>query len=376
MYDALPSFETIGQSMRLGVLLAAFLLPLPALAADLSVVHIYNWSNYIAPETLTDFTKATGLKTDYKTYDHNETLETALFVGNSGFDVVVPTATPFFARQVQAGLFQPLPKEKIPNLKNLDPALMKLVSEADPGNRYGAIYQWGTNGLGFNPDQIKARLPKAVTNSWELILNPENAAKFKGCGIAFLNSASEVLPIILHYLGKDPNSESPADLQAAIDNMKKLRPYIRYFDSSRYIDDLAEGKICLALGWSGDVGIAEERAETEGRGVTVNYRIPQEGTILWFDMLAVPADAPNPDGAFAYINFVLDPANIAKISTAVTYANAVPASRPMIEDEVRNDPDIFPPPEVKQRLFFIRQASSHFERLRGKAWQRMVDGVE
>lgn len=338
------------------------------------IVQIYNWSDYIGETTLDDFTKATGIKTKYDVYDNNDVLEAKLLVGKSGYDVVVPTAQPYLASQIKKGLYQKLDKSKIPNIANLDPKLMERLASADPGNEYAVIYQWGTNGIGYNEDKIKERMPDAPLDSFDMVLNPDVVKKFADCGVTMLDSATEILPIVLNYLGKDPNSTDPADLKAAEEHMMKIRPYIKYFHSSQYINDLANGDVCLSLGWSGDVVQAASRADEAENGITIKYVIPKEGTIVWFDTLAVPADAPHPDEAFAFINFVLDPQVMAGITNYVAYANAVPGSLEYIDDEIKGDPTIYPPPEVQERLFVVKSSTDEFERARSDVWTHIRAG--
>lgn len=352
---------------------AAFAVAGPGLAFA-ETVNIYNWSDYIGETTLEDFTAATGIETNMDLYDGNEVLEAKLLAGNAGYDVVMPTAQPYLARQIQAGVYQKLDKSKIPNLKNLDPALMERVATADPGNEYAVIYQWGTNGLGYNVDMVRERLPDAPLDSWDLLFKPENAEKLADCGISLLDSPVEVLPIALKYLGKDPNSEDPEDLKAAEELVMQIRPYVKYFHSSQYINDLANGDICLALGWSGDVIQAQARAEEAGNGQEIAYVIPKEGTLIWFDTMAIPADAPNPDAAHAFINFILDPEVMAGITNYVAYGNAIPASLPMIDEEIRNDPAIFPSDEVRENLFAMKEASPRYDRERTRTWTRIRTG--
>lgn len=345
----------------------------PPASAD-QVVQIYNWSDYIGETTLDDFTKATGIKTKYDVYDDNDVLEAKLLVGNSGYDVVVPTAQPYLSRQIRQGLYQKLDKSKIPNIKNLDPKLMEQLANADPGNEYAVIYQWGTNGVGYNEEKIKERMPDAPLDSFAMILDPEVVKKFADCGVTMLDSATEILPIVLNYLGKDPNSQDPADLKAAEEHMMKIRPYIKYFHSSQYINDLANGDVCLSLGWSGDVIQAASRADEAKNGQVIKYVIPKEGTIIWFDTMAVPKDAPHPDAAFAYINFVLDPKVMAGITNYVAYANAVPGSLEFVDDEIKGDPTIYPPPDVQKRLFVVKGTTDEFERQRAEVWTHIRAG--
>jgi len=339
-----------------------------------NTVNIYNWSDYIGETTLEDFTAATGIATRYDLYDSNDVLEAKLLAGGSGYDIVVPASEPYFERQIKAGIYQPLDKSKLPNLKFLDPDLMDKVSAADPGNAHGVIYQYGTTGFGYNVDKIEARMPDAPIDSFDMLFKPEIVASFADCGVTMLDAANEVIPLVLNYLGLDPNSEDAADLQSAEAVLTAVRPYIRYFHSSQYINDLASGETCLAIGWSGDVIQARTRGEEAQDPQRIAYVIPQEGTMLWFDMLAIPKDAPNPDAALAWINFVLEPEVMAGITNYVAYANAVPNSLQYVDEEIRNDPTIFPTPEVRSRLFVQRVPSPEADRERNRAWTRIKSG--
>ncbi len=340
-------------------------------AAEAPKVAIYNWNDYIGADTLETFTKATGLETTYDVYDSLETLEQKLLVEHSGYDVVVPTAEPTLSRLIQAQALQKLDKSRIPNLKALDPALMRLVSGADPGNAYGVIYQWGTIGLGVNPDQIKALLPDAPLDSWDLLFKPEIAAKLAPCGITLLDSEIDVIPTVLHTLGLDPNSEKPEDLERVEAVLMALRPYIKAFVADQTIDMLARGEACLAFSYSGDALQARERAQAAGGTHHVAYIIPKEGAEVWFDTLAIPADAPNPAGAYAFINHVLRPEVMAGISNTVHYANAVPQSLPMLAPAVRDDPAVYPPAEISAKFFTVTAISAEGEAARARLWARI-----
>ena len=339
-----------------------------------NTVNIYNWSDYVGETTLEEFTKATGIETRYDVYDSSDVLEAKLLAGSSGYDVVVPPFEPYFAREIDAGIYQKLDKSKLPNLKNLDPDLMGKVANADPGNEHGVIYQYGTNGFGYNVDKIDERLPGAPVDSWDMLFAPDVVAKFADCGVTLLDAANEVIPLALNYLGKDPNSEDAEDLKAAEALLMSVRPYIKYFHSSQYINDFASGEICLALGWSGDVVQARMRSAEAKDPQRIAYVVPKEGTMLWFDMLAIPKDAPHADAALAYINFVLDPKVMAGITNYVAYANAVPASLQYVRDEIKNDTTIFPTPEVRKKLFVQRVLSADAERERNRAWTRIKSG--
>ncbi|HSD74283.1 MAG TPA: polyamine ABC transporter substrate-binding protein [Steroidobacteraceae bacterium] len=347
--------------------------PAGAASAEEKVVNVYNWSDYIAEDTVANFEKETGIKVNYDVYDGNEVLETKLLAGNSGYDIVVPSAS-FLERQIKAGVFRPLDKSKLPNLKNMDPEVMQRVALHDPGNQYGVDYMWGTTGIGYNSGKIAKAFPNAPVDSWSLVYEPQNAAKLKGCGIAVLDSPSEITATVLSYLGKDPNSQSPDDLAQAEATLLKIRPFIRYIHSSKYIDDLANGEICVAVGYSGDVLQARDRAAEAKNNVEVKYAVPKEGTIIWFDMMAIPKDAPHPDNAHAWINFIMKPEIAGAISNAVNYANGNKESLPFVNDDVKNDPGVYPPPEVKAKLYPDLAETPEFTRLLNRTWTRFQTG--
>ncbi len=361
--------------MNYRLLLSAFasLAALPALAQG-QELHVYNWSDYIAEDTVAKFEEATGIDVVYDVYDSNEVLEAKLLAGGSGYDVVVPTSN-FLQRQVGAGVYQPLDKSKLPNLANMDPALMKAAEAYDPGNAHSVIYMWGTLGIGYNAAKVAERLGEdAPTDSWALVFDPQYAAKLADCGISFLDAPSDMMQLALAYLGLDPASTEAEDLQAAADALLAVRPYIRYFHSSQYISDLANGETCVAVGFSGDMFIAAARAEEAGTGVEVAYSVPAEGTQQWFDMMAIPVDAPNPEAAHAWINFIMDPQITADITNYVWYANANTASMPLVDPEVAGDPAIFPPPEVTAKLFPTVVYDARTDRLLTRLWTTVKSG--
>ena len=337
------------------------------------VVNVYNWSDYIDPQVLKDFEKQYGIRVNYDVFDKNEVLETKLLTGNTGFDVVVPSA-PFLELEIRAGALEKLDKSQLPNLRYLDPAVQRGVEQYDPGNEYAADYMWITSGLGYNAQALQARIPDAPLGSWRLLYDPAVVSKLKDCGVTVLDEPTEVIGTALLYLGKDPNSESPADLAAAMKVLMGIRPYVRYVNSSRYIDDLANGEICLALGWSGDVKQAEVRAQQAGRTYTIAYSIPREGAVENFDVLAIPANAPHPGNANLFINYLLDPHVAARNSNLVKYANGDLASRQYLEKSVREDPGIYPPPGVMQTLVPERAKSMQFMRLLTRAWTGFKTG--
>jgi putrescine transport system substrate-binding protein len=341
--------------------------------ADDKVVNVYNWSDYIGEHTVADFEKATGIKVRYDVFDSNETLEAKLFAGHSGYDVVVPSSG-FLGRQIKAGIFQKLDRSKMPHLSNLDPELLKRVASLDPGNAYGVPFYWGTVGIGYNVDKIKQRIPDAPIGSWDLLFKPEYAKKLADCGITMLDAPSDVIEVALKYLGKSPYSDKKADIDAAQKLLMGVRPYVKYFHSSRYIDDLANGEACLSLGWSGDVFIAKSRAEDAKNGVKLEYYIPKEGTQIFFDMMAVPADAPHPEYGMMFIDFMLQPQIAANNTNFVKYPNAVPSSLPMVDADIRNNPAIYPPPDVLANTFPDKIASPALDRLRTRAWTTVKTG--
>jgi putrescine transport system substrate-binding protein len=337
------------------------------------VVNVYNWSDYIDKATLEQFTKETGIKVNYDVFDNNEVLQTKLLAGNTGYDVVVPSAS-FLELQIKAGVFQKLDRAKLTNWNNLDPGILERVAKHDPGNQYAVNYMWGTTSIGYNVKKVQAIDPAAPVDSWNLILDPKWAAKFKDCGISVLDAPDEVVGVVLAFLGRDPNSEKAEDLAAAEEVLMKIRPYIRLINSSQYIDSLANGDICVALGWSGDILQSKARAAEAGQGVDIALSVPKEGTIIWFDMFAIPADAPHPNNAHQFINFMMRPEVAAANSNAVHYANGVGASKDLIDPSVRNDPGVYPPPETMDKLFPNLARSPEFTRQLNRAWTRFTTG--
>ena len=300
-------------------------------------------------------------------------LETKLLAGRSGYDIVVPTA-PFLERQIKAGVFLKLDKSKLSNLSNMDPEIMQRVAAHDPGNQYSITYLWGTIGLGYNPDMVKKALGTDTIDSWSAILDPANAAKLAKCGITMLDAPTDVYGSVAIYLGIDPNSEAPGDLKAVEIALMKVRPYIRYFHSSSYINDLAAGEICVALGWSGDVLQARDRGAAAAKPVKISYAIPKEGAINYFDMLAIPADAPHPDNAHAFLNYMMDPQAIAKVTNKVRFANGNSAALQYVDEAIKNDPNIYPSAEIRARLHPDLSESQAFSRELNRAWTRIRSG--
>ncbi|MEA3139690.1 MAG: putrescine transport system substrate-binding protein [Gammaproteobacteria bacterium] len=337
------------------------------------VLNLYIWSDYLAPNTLADFEKQTGIKVHTAYYDTNETLETKLLAGSSGFDIVVPTAS-YFERQIKAGAYLTLDKSKLPNLKNMDPELMAKVAPNDPDNGHGVIYLWGTNGIGYNEKMVKALMPDAPLDSWRLVFDPSVASKVAKCGISLLDSPAEMLRAVYSYLGKNPNSQSADDLAQAEAVLSKIRPYIRNFSSSEYIEALANGDLCISVGYNGDVLQARDRAREANKGTEIKYIVPKEGSILWFDMLGTPKDAPDPESAYAFMNYMMTPQVIADVSNFKRYANANAASQPLLLPAVKDDPAIYPPPEQRQKLALQKADSPEQTRAITRVWQKFKTG--
>ncbi|MBP2170572.1 putrescine transport system substrate-binding protein [Erwinia toletana] len=343
--------------------------------AEQKTLHVYNWSDYIAPDTVANFEKQSGIKVVYDVFDSNEVLEGKLMAGSTGYDVVVPSSS-FLARQLESGVFQPLDRSKLPNYKNLDPELMKKLEQHDPGNKYAIPYLWATTGIGYNVEKVKAALGKdAPVNSWDLVLKPENLEKLKSCGVSFLDAPEEIFATVLNYLGKDPNSSDAKDYSgAATDLLLKLRPSIRYFHSSQYINDLANGNTCVAIGWAGDILQAKDRAIEAKNGVDIAYSIPKEGALAFFDMLAIPKDAKNVDEAYQFINYLMEPKVIAEISNKMFYASGNKASVPLVEADVRNNPGIYPTEAAMAKLFILKVQDPKLDRVRTRAWTKVKSG--
>ena len=340
---------------------------------DEKVVNVYNWSDYIDTSVIDDFQKETGIKVNYDVFDSNEVLETKLLAGSTGYDIVVPSAS-FLERQIKAGVFQKLDRSRLPNLKNLDTEITQRVALHDPGNEHSVNYLWGTSGVGYNEAKIKERMADAPVDSFAMFYDPKVVAKFADCGVTLLDAPSEVLGTVLIYLGKDANSEKPEDLAAAEKVLMAIRPYVKYVNSSKYIEDLANGEVCLSLGWSGDVLQSRDRANEAGKGITIKYLIPREGAVMFFDMLAIPKDAKHVKNAHLFIDYLMRPEVAAKNSNFVNYANSNAASMPLVSDEVKNDRGIYPSDETKAKLVPDLAESPQFTRLLTRSWTRFKTG--
>ncbi len=361
------------RTLAAAVLSVSLFSALPATAAEL---HVYNWTDYIAPDTVAQFEKETGVKVVYEMFDSNEVLEKKLLAGQSGFDVVVPSIA-FLGRQIKAGIFLPLDKTKLSNYRHLDRELLQKLRFLDPKNEHAVPYLWGTTGIGYNPKLIKERLGEdAPLDSWSLFFNPENLAKLADCGVSVLDAPSDVLAMTLFYLGKNPNSLDPKDYtDIAKPYLSQLRPYIKKFDSSEYVEALANGSLCLAVGWSGDILQASARAEEAGKGVEVVYSLPKEGSAVWFDMLAIPKDSDNVEAAYQFINYLLRPDVIANISNYVAYANANKDALSLTDKTVRNNPSVYPSQAVKDKLYTLTPLPLKIDRVITSTWFKVKTGL-
>jgi putrescine transport system substrate-binding protein len=353
--------------------LGAFLAAAPALAQE-NVVNVYNWSDYIAEDTVAKFEAETGIKVNYDVFDSNELVEAKLLAGNSGYDVVVPSGF-FLERQIKAGLFLPLDKSKLPNLVNMDPAIMAETAAHDPENKYAVDYMWGTTAIGYNVAKVTEALgADQPLNTWDIVFKPELVSKLQGCGVTLLDAPAEIMATALNYLGLDPNSERADDLAKAEALLLSIRPYVRYFHSSQYIDDLGNGEVCLSVGYSGDVFIARDAAAQAKQGVEINYVIPQQGALKWFDMFAIPADAPHADNAHKFIDFMLRPDIAAANSNYVFYASGNKAAVALMDDAVKNDPAIYPPAEIQAKLFPLKAHTPDYDELLTRSWTKIKTG--
>ncbi|MET0575051.1 MAG: polyamine ABC transporter substrate-binding protein [Mesorhizobium sp.] len=360
--------------LRLAAAPVVFLSLSISAGAQERVVNVYNWSDYIDDSIIADFTKETGIKVVYDVYDSNEILETKLLAGGSGYDVVVPTASPFMARQIQAGVYQKLDKSKLPNIANMWDAVSGRVAKYDPGNEYSINYMWGTVGLGYNQNKVKEALGVDKIDSWDVFFKPENLAKLAGCGVYVLDSPTDIIPTTLKYLGLDPESTSAEDFAKVEETLLAIRPSIRKFHSSEYINALANGDICLAVGWSGDVFQARDRAAEANQGVVVDYVVPKEGAEMWFDQMAIPADAQHVAEAHEFLNYIMKPEVAAKATNYVYFANGNKASQQFIEKEILENPAIYPDDATLQKLFTVVPYDPKTQRTVTRIWTKIVTG--
>ncbi len=356
-----------------GTLTAIAIVSATSAIAEDKVVHVYNWSDYIDEQILKDFEAETGIKVVYDVFDSNDILETKLLAGSSGYDVVVPSGS-FLQRQIQAGVFQKLDKSKLPNIANLWDAITARTDQFDPGGAHGVNYLWGTTGIGYNTAAAKERLGTYVIDSWSVVFDPEKISKFTDCGVHWLDAADEMIPAALNYLGHPPDSKDPALIEEAAAAIERIRPYITDFNSSGYINALAQGDACIATGWSGDVLQARDRAAEANNGITVAYSIPNEGALMWFDMMAIPNDAPHPDNAHAFIDYMLRPDVIAKVSNYVNFANGNAGSMSMLSESVINDPAIYPPEAAIENLYVTSPYGPRVQRTVTRLWTKVKTG--
>jgi putrescine transport system substrate-binding protein len=355
------------------VVLLTCVVPLLCAHAEETTLRIFGWGDYLDQQALDKFTSATGIKVHYDVYSSLGQLEATVALAHSGYDIIMPTNEPTLSRLVRGDRLAPIDRDKVPSWKNLDPALMRMVAPADPGNKYGAIYLWGTLGLGMLPDKVRALVPNVPLDSLDLLFKPENAQRLQSCGITILDSPPEVVPTVLHYLGLSPSSTSASDLAAVERTLMGIRPYIRTFSATSALDTLANGSTCLALAFSGNVLQAAVRAKAANRGVNVAYYAPKGGAQASFDVLAIPIDAPHRDAANAFINFVLRPDIIADVSNVTRYANAVPASHPMIDPALLNDPNAFPTDKEMATSYTPGPVTLAPKMARNQMWKRLKE---
>ncbi|MCB1340461.1 MAG: polyamine ABC transporter substrate-binding protein [Pseudooceanicola sp.] len=350
-------------------------LALAGTAAVAEEVRVYNWSDYIDESLLTKFQEETGIDLIYDVFDSNEVLETKMLAGGSGYDVVVPTGT-FLQRQIQAGAFQKLDKSKLPNLVNMWDAISERTAQYDPGNEYSINYMWGTTGIGVNTGKVAEVLgPDAPIDSLELVFNPANMEKLAACGVHFLDAPTEMIPAALKYIGENPDAQDIETIEKAEAVLMAVRPYVQKFHSSEYINALANGDICVAFGWSGDILQARDRAAEANNGVEIAFNAAKEGALMWFDMMAIPVDAPNPDGAHKFLNFIMDAQNMAAASNYVYYANGNKASQEFLEEDVIGDPAIYPTEETVKNLFTTSPWDAKVQRAATRLWTKVKSGT-
>ena len=341
-----------------------------AAAAEEKRLFIYNWTDFIGPGTIAEFEKQTGIKVTYDVYDSEETMDARLLAGSSGYDVVI-ASTEYFGREIKAGVYIPLDRSKLPNWKNLDPRILAIQTIHDPGNAHSVPYMHAINGFAYNVDMIKARMPNAPVDSLDMIFKPEIVSKFADCGVTFLDSAADTLMLALQYLGRDPNTTKREDYKAAEDLLLKVRPYIRSFDSSEYLNGLANREICIAMSWSSDYALSRARARAVGVNVNLAFSVPKEGANQNFSSMLIPEGAPHPEAAYQFINFMLRPPVIAEITNAIYYGNDNIASRPLVDPSILEDPTLYPTPAIESRLFRSDEASAATERIRTRTWTRV-----
>jgi putrescine transport system substrate-binding protein len=342
-------------------------------APEEQVLNIYNWADYVGYRTIAEFERRTGIKVVYQTYDSNQTLEAKMLVGHSGYDIV-STTTGFYGRQIKAGAYLPLDKSQLPNWKNLDPDVLALQAQADPGNRFAVPYLHAMNGFVYNVDLVKAHMPGAPTDSLAMIFDPKVIAHFAGCGVTFLDSPEDVIQLALAYLHLDPNSRRVEDLHAAERVVMAVRPYIRTFDSNDYWHQLASNEICLAIAWSSDYSVAQARAREDGTGAHLAFTLPKEGSNIAYNAFLIPASAPHPQAAHQFLNYILEPQVIAEITNEIHYGNDNLGARPFVKSEILGDPAVYPPPALRERLYLPAELGQDYDRLRTRVWTHIKTG--
>ena len=345
----------------------------PGAEREPGTLNIYSWADYIAPDTVANFEKETGIKVRYDTYESNEVLETKILTGHTNYDVVLPTDT-FFERLMRAGTFRKLDRPALTNFTNLDPEIVRKLAVHDPGNLYATPYLWTTVGIGYNAAKIQERLGAVPLDSWSVLLDPKNAAKLQDCGINVIDSPMDIVSATLLYLGKDPNSRDPADTAAVEAVLMKIRPFVRSIESQGYIGEIASGSLCAALGWSGDIIQARSRAIEAGNDLRINYFVPREGSLIIVDMMAIPADAPHPQAAMLWLNYLMRPDVMAGVTNAVKYPNGNRAALALVKDSLRQDPVIYPDPTVRARLHSLVLAPPEYTRQITRLWTRFRTG--
>ncbi len=364
-------FRWFFRSVLALAMLALFMLPAETQVQELK---IYNWSDYIDPAVLEAFTKETGIKVVYDTFDQMETVETKLLAGKTGYDLIVVTAS-FLPRHIPLNLYTEIDKSKLPNLSLMWTDITDRLAKYDPGNKYAVNYMWGTTGIGYNVKKIRERLgPDAAIDSWSIVFDPEKLKKLSGCGIHVLDATEEMFPAALHYLGLNPDSKKESDLKRAADLLTKIKPFVRKFHSSEYINALANGDICFAVGYSGDVLQARKRAKEANNSVEIAYSIPKEGAIMWFDSFVIPKDAPNPQAAYKFIDLVNRADIAAKNSNFIQYASGNLAARSLVDPEVAKDPGIYPSSDVLAKLYTITPYDEKTQKIVNRMWTRVKTG--
>ena len=338
--------------------------------AEEKVLHIYNWADYIGNDTIAKFEAQTGIKVIYDTYDSDDTLEAKMMAGDSGYDVV-STSTDYFSRQIKAGIYRPLDRSLLPNWGNLDPQILALEARSDPGNRYAMPYLRYVNGFAYNVDMIRARMPNAPVDSLDMLFNPEIIRRFADCGVTFLDSPEDVLQLALNYLHLDPNTTRPEDYKRAEQLLLAVRPYVKAFDSSEYMNGLATGELCISMSWSGDYAASEARARSAGVAINLAFTVPKEGANGNLDALLIPVDAPHPLAAHKFLNYILEPQVIAAITNYIHYPNDNRAASPYVDPQILRDPAVYPTPEETARLYYSYDISPALERLRNRTWTRI-----